>query len=418
MIFLKILILFYKVGIMGQREIAKEIRFYYFYHFFSNLDFARGIFAIYLVSKGLTGAQIGTIQSILFLSSMFFELPTGFVADRYSKKLSIALGLGICALTPILILYSTSFVHFALCFVILGIGYSLTSGADTAILYDRLKEFGDEWILKYKMIIGRSRSFRYTALAIAVSCGGLLQALGWEYVFFSAAIGCLIAGAAILFVHEPTTVQSHTSEDKKTIIPWHELMELMRSHSGRSLFFLMLSIAFIQAATTPLFIYAQLMFKDFAFNNQTIGIIIALGLIVSSISYAHAYKIKIKNEIVFLVIIGAVIFCTLISFLLVSKGKILIVLYLLGQATPPVLAVHLSSVLNAEIPSEIRATCLSVQSLIQALVLSFANVVFGTLTDTFHVKFALGCLGVMPIISIFMFYIYGKMKNEINSQIN
>lgn len=393
-------------------NISREITSYYGYHFFSNLDFARGVFAIYLVTKGLSGAEIGMIQSILFLSSMFFELPTGFVADRYSKKLSIVLGLLICTITPILILYSSSFIEFALCFVFLGIGYSLTSGADTALIYERLNELGDSWLMKYKMILGRSRSYRYTALALAVSCGGYLQFLGWEFVFYSAAGGSLFAIISILFISEPNVNHSQLADTKKTIFPWTELFELFRIRKGRSLFFLILSISLIQGATTPLFIYSQLMFKELIFSNKEIGIIIALGLIVSSISYSQAYKVKVKNDNSFLIVMGVIIFLILFSFILVSKGYFLVVLYLLGQAMPPILSVHLSSLLNDEIPSKIRATCLSVQSLIQALILSLANVVFGFLTDSFNVKFALGCLGIMPIISIVMFYIYGSLKDE------
>ncbi|MCO4793482.1 MAG: MFS transporter [Bacteriovoracaceae bacterium] len=397
---------------MKKHEINSELRLFYFYHLFSNLDFARGIFAIYLVERGLQGAQIGAIQSILFISSMLFELPTGFVADKYSKKLSIILGVIVCAIVPILLFYSRSFYTFAAIFVFLGMGYSLTSGADTAMLYNRLETEGETWIGQFKKILGRSRSFRYTGLAFAVSMGGVLQSFGWEYVFFSVSGASIIAIIFISFFTELEDTHPSETENKKT--PLKELFHFIKTKEGSSLYYLILGVSFIQAAATPLFIYSQIMFKEYELSNKVIGIIIASGLLISSFTYSQAWKIKVENFRNFLLLLSAIICAVMISFMFELKIAFVITLYLLAQCIPAILAVHFSDLLNSKIPTKIRATCLSLESLTGALVLSLANIVFGFLMDAWSVKVALGCLSVMPVFALISYVLYERSSRNVS----
>lgn len=52
-------------------------------------NFAGPIFTLFLFAKGLTLQEILALGSVVLISGMLFEIPTGVFADRYGRKWSI-----------------------------------------------------------------------------------------------------------------------------------------------------------------------------------------------------------------------------------------------------------------------------------------------------------------------------------------
>jgi MFS family permease len=397
--------------------IKKDIIKFYCYQFFSNLDFARGIFVIYLTSKGLTGSQIGIVQTILFISSMIFEVPSGMLADRFTKKFAIIFGLLICAIVPILILNSNGATNFYYIFFLLGLGYSLERGADMALLYEKLNSAEMFWSLKYKEILGRARALRYTALALAISVGGVIQNFSWKLVFYSVSACMLLGAISILFFAEAqnhSKVKLQISLKSTLFLMTQSLSTFFRSKKGVGLLILTLVSCFIQAATTPLFIYSQLLFKEYGFNNQHIGFIIAFGLLATSLSSMFAYKIKVKNEVLLCSALCIVLLITLSCFFFRPHYLVAIGLFILSQGLPSVILIHLLEIFNSEFPVDIRTSCLSSQNLISALVLSLTNLIFGKMIDVSSIFIALGSFMFLPAISLILLAVYRYKTNDLN----
>ncbi|MCB0034304.1 MAG: hypothetical protein KDE51_09805, partial [Anaerolineales bacterium] len=57
---------------------------------------------VYRVDVGLTALELVLVGTMLELSVFIFEIPTGIVADVYSRRLSIIIGYGIIGLGFIL----------------------------------------------------------------------------------------------------------------------------------------------------------------------------------------------------------------------------------------------------------------------------------------------------------------------------
>lgn len=397
----------------NKSALDRDLFLFYIYQFFSNLDFARGIFALYLLSKGLNGLQIGVVQTILFLSSLIFEVPTGIIADKWNRKSTILLGLLICAIVPILMALNSNVWAFFLIFALLGLGYSLESGADIAMLYERVTTLAQNENMDFKKILGSARSIRYFALAIAVLCGGFLQSFGWHLVFGLVSISIIFAMFAILSFNDTAGSKTNKKEDtsrRKASQIAKQLHSFFNSKKGRELFWLILVIVFIQAATTPLFIYAQLLFNSYHLNTPLIGFIIASGLVTSSLAYKSAHKIAINNEFRFIAFLCVILTLILGIFITRPPVYISVFLYLSLQAIPPILIIHLMNVLNTQISSEIRASCLSFQNFLSAFLLSLSNLIFGKLIDLTSIGEAIGYLTILPLISIFCLFLYRRIK--------
>lgn|GEM_PF-5453067 len=390
----------------------KDILKYFAYQFFSNLDFARGIFVIYLTGKGLSGSEIGLIQTILFVSSMIFEVPAGIFADKFSKKLSIILGLIICTIVPLSILGNDVPELFYVIFFFLGLGYSMERGADVALLYERLQEGGESWVLKFKKILGKARAVRYSALALAIAAGGGIQNLGWNFVFISVSVCMMLASIFIILYNEaPKKVVVKTDGKKSSFFGISSnLKQFLLTRRGKILLLLTLVSAFVQAASTPFFIYSQLLFKDYGLDNTYIGFIIAAGLVSTSLCSAFAYKIKMKNEIQLCFTMSVILIFTLSAFFFRPPVLLAATLFVISQGLPSLILIHLSEIFNSEIPSDIRTTCLSLQNLIGASILSATNLIFGLLIDKTSIYWALGSFAILPLISLVFLIFYRYMK--------
>jgi DHA3 family tetracycline resistance protein-like MFS transporter len=97
--------------------------------------------AVYQVTRvGLTPLQLVLVGTTLELSVFLFEIPTGVIADVYSRRLSIIIGYFVIGVG---FLVEGSFPFFAailLAQVLWGLGYTFTSGATQAWITDEIGE--------------------------------------------------------------------------------------------------------------------------------------------------------------------------------------------------------------------------------------------------------------------------------------
>ena len=69
----------------------RNISLYPLYSFFLGMLIIGPVLTPYLLLKGLDYVQIMVLQSISAATVVFFEVPTGMVADRVSRRLSLVL---------------------------------------------------------------------------------------------------------------------------------------------------------------------------------------------------------------------------------------------------------------------------------------------------------------------------------------
>jgi MFS transporter, DHA3 family, tetracycline resistance protein len=119
------------------------------YKLYLGLQFFTGLFfsMIFVVTSlyeatvaGLSGTQLVLVGTALELTVLLFEVPTGIVADAYSRRTSIIIGY---FLMGIAFLVEGTFPVFSMILLtqlLWGIGYTFTSGATQAWLSDEIGE--------------------------------------------------------------------------------------------------------------------------------------------------------------------------------------------------------------------------------------------------------------------------------------
>jgi len=171
------------------------------YKLYLALQFLTGLFfsMIFIVASlyeatvaGLTGTQLVLVGTALEVTILLFEVPTGIVADAYSRRLSIIIGYLLMGLGFLVEGLFPIFSMILLTQLLWGVGYTFTSGATQAWLSD---EIGEE---------NANRAFlRGNQYDLAGSLVGMLLAIPIGNIAVNTPIlvgGTAVAGIGILLM--------------------------------------------------------------------------------------------------------------------------------------------------------------------------------------------------------------------------
>ena len=92
----------------------------------------------YLQRKGLSVADVFDLNVVFCIAAVAFEVPTGVYADRAGRRVAMSWGGFVMSAACALFIFGSSFWAFALANVLCALSMSLSSGADSAYLYDHL----------------------------------------------------------------------------------------------------------------------------------------------------------------------------------------------------------------------------------------------------------------------------------------
>ncbi len=157
------------------------------------------LYLIYFENKGLTVQQISVLLAIWSLAVVLLEIPSGVMADRWSRKNMIMIG-SLCRAACYLIWsFSDRFELFALGFILWGTGGAFVSGAEEALLFDSLKQEGRE--TDFDRYLGRGRFLSGIGNILAAVGGGFIGTyFGIRWALYLSVAFCIIsAGIACLY---------------------------------------------------------------------------------------------------------------------------------------------------------------------------------------------------------------------------
>jgi MFS family permease len=110
--------------------------------FFAQLYFFVPVMTPYLQRKGLSLTQIAGMQTILMVTQLVMELPTGVLADWFGHRRSYQIALVMAVAGEAITLLAESYPHFILGQVVAGTGFAFASGSVDALVYESLPPEG------------------------------------------------------------------------------------------------------------------------------------------------------------------------------------------------------------------------------------------------------------------------------------
>lgn len=339
----------------------------------------------FFVEHGLSTSEIFLLQSIFSAVFLLWEVPSGIVADKLGRALSIKISAPIAAVGMIAYGLSTDFWQFVICELVLALANGLISGVDTALLVDSLK--ADKREKDYVRTSQRIESLGYVATAAAVPVSlGLVYWLGTSSTLIADGILTGLGTFVVMKLVEPPRLSE--AQDELRSSAWHAFRDLAHNAEARWLI----------AMRTVLNTATYLGFWLSSLYYQTMGIPVAIfGALLAIRSLWKAWlshrfhqdhnterKMGILSSLSGLVYIG------------MATQQLWLVWVVLGHDVVQALGNSpLDRRLNDHMDAEHRAAMNGVTNLIRRLSYTIAGPLAGLAVDKFGLQAGLVTLGVI-----------------------
>ncbi len=119
-----------------KRSLHNNIRTVFAMGFFHSFMVLIPVFVPLLQGYGLSMSQVLQTQALFALTIALCEVPSGYIADMWGRRNAVIVGSILNAFGFLSLLWADTFVDFLVYEFVLGVGFSLISGADLALLYD------------------------------------------------------------------------------------------------------------------------------------------------------------------------------------------------------------------------------------------------------------------------------------------
>ena len=148
------------------------IKKYKLLHILMSTSFVNGILVIYYLSRGLTYTQIGIATAVSTIGFFLFEVPTGVIGDKISRRKSVIIGLTLFPVGTVILLFLKNFLMLIAHSIITSLSLTFISGSLQAWLYDNLKYLGME--KEYRALMKDIKTITLPLSAAAIVIGGFL----------------------------------------------------------------------------------------------------------------------------------------------------------------------------------------------------------------------------------------------------
>jgi MFS family permease len=338
----------------------------------------------------LSDQQIVIITLVQAFSVLFFEVPTGALADLMGRLKTNIFSYALYIVLLLLTIFTRQFELLLLLAVAKGFANALLSGSWEALTYDTLKDNGDEE--NYSQFVSDTRFLFWIAYFVSSLFGGYLYSWNpvfpWLFTAFSYLLTLIIMQ---VFIKEPKV---ETEEQKTTLKVF-----LKQNFAGYKELFAFRKVAIV----VVIFLVVRIGYyfaseligikqaESLGFTAEQVGLIFSVGCGISAIlSLLYSRVVKKIGRVTVIVVAGLVIS---LSYSLILPAVPIIGMFMIiaRTVTATTFLNTVSEYLNKNISSKNRATALSTFNM-------FVQIGYFVLSGLF--------LTLLPITGIFVFSNY------------
>ena len=186
-------------------KLKKQIRLLYLLEIFGTFSLTDGVWIIFLLQRGFSLMDVGIAETVFHIASFLFEIPSGAIADLFGRKKTMIASYLCTILAAFLTLTACNLPSLCLAMVFTTLGYNLDSGTRDALTYDSLKSCKEEG--RYLSVNSNQRFLCSIAVSLSKLTTGIAGRIGYVLSYccnmvFSG-ISALIAGK----MEEPVVTQ-------------------------------------------------------------------------------------------------------------------------------------------------------------------------------------------------------------------
>lgn len=376
----------------------KWLSVYQVLHFFGINSF----WLIFLSQKGMTLFQIGLLESVFHLTSLLSEVPSGLLADRFSYKTNLYLSQVFAIVSSVLMLMGQGqFWVYALGMAVSAWSYNFDSGTSSAMLFESAKEAHceDRYLSLTSLMSGLLEASR--ALG-KIAAGFLVHGLiDWIYYIKIALAGLIIL--VISFMAEPK--QKQHRDNNPTLKNLLNSVQQVFHHNPRLLPWLLISQV-IMTIISMVYIYYQSQFSHL--TSWQISLVMLMATVSNILAVWLASHIG-KHQSAKTIFLRLILIAALLFWLpLINTSIVLPLIFLLSDALLAFFFPIFNRDLQVQVPSEVRATMLSVSAMIGSLAMIIIFPMTGFLMDWLGFTHAVITLGAILTLSSLILCYYNQ----------
>ena len=326
-----------------------------------------------LAARGFSMVEIGFAESIFHVASMCFEVPSGAIADVFGRKKVMVIGRVMSVISSLIMLFSNSFVMVAVSMIPCALSYNLASGTREALAFDSLKEAGIEQ--EYDGFASADMVVYKIASSVATLLAGVALMLGYKKAYaIDVFVGVLCVAIALSLKEIETELFKENSIKKRFAQVAKESFSFMRNNrKARAIICLN---AFIGATATLILFFLQAKLPLVGLPQILLGpalFIMGMGAVLG----AFAAKLMSGRRFKHIAMIGAFGVALSVASILTGNSILMVIGGFIGSFSDTLLCVRSDVVLNTMIPSDQRATLVSVNSFSFSIVMIALSPLFG-----------------------------------------
>lgn len=342
-----------------------------------------------LALRGFSMLEIGMLESIFHIVSSCFEIPSGVVADVFGRKKTMVLASLVSFVSGLFMILSNNFWSVAFAIGFSALSYNLESGTREALAYDSLKFAGQEE--KYNKFASTEMMLYRITSSTATLCAGFALWLGYRKAYAFDIVFSLIAIGIACSLNEVSVSNDENTDNKENNNPnanknakigyrlknvitesWRFMIINKKARS------IMVINAIIGAVSTLVLFFLQAKLPLAGLNDALLGpalFVMGLGAAFGAKAAGFFPKWKYKKYIIISSI--GVIFAFAMVF--TELPYIMILGGFAGSFFDDFIEVRTDIILNEMIPSEQRATLISVNSFMFSLVMIVMSTLMGSI---------------------------------------
>ena len=362
------------------------------------------MWVIYLQQRrGLSLTQATIVDVTFWIAATLGEVPTGVVADTFGRKTSLIAGAALLSLGTLAWAFAPTMLLIMLAYAAMAVGTTFLSGAEEAFFYESLQSTGraDE----YTRLVGRAGATMLGATALGNLASGFLATVDLILPFLIAGLSLFgMLGLVLTFTetHTKDELGGQVRKSYRQILQESLAAMRVRPALRYSMFYL---------ALVPL---AAVIMETFFVQPQAVSLGIPLagvGVIVMAMQLTNmagsTWSDRIRGQFGerrILYSAPLLIVSSLILLAAFQRMPALLFIAVIGFVTAALRPLVLGRIQN-EVPNDIRATILSMQSLMFTILVAISEPMLGAIADKSGLPNAyLGLACSLSILILFLFW--------------
>lgn len=361
------------------------------------------VFVLFYEENGLGLRDIFIIQAFYSVCVILFEIPSGYFADRLGRKRSMLIGVIFAAAGFTTYAFAYTFVEFLFVQFLLALGASFVSGSDAALLYDTLVQLDRD--REYQRIAGRLASISNFSEGIAGLVGGALAVISLRTPLYVQAVLTILVIPLVATLREPDRKVADRSEGS-----FRAIARIVRYalHGHAEVKWLILYSSLIGTSTLTIVWFVQPYLQAVDVPLAWFGAAWAILQFSIGVFAINAYRIETflgrRVSLISLILLASLGYFLLSQFQAMWALPFLLIFYLVRGINGPVL----NDYINKVVSSDIRATVMSVKSLVGRLMFTILGPIVGWVNDAYSLSdaFLVCALTFLGFGTLFLFFLH------------